>query len=71
MGLRFQRRLTLFPGVWLNFSKSGVSVSLGRPGATINVGRQGVHGTVGVPGTGLSWRERLVAPRRRKQEEAE
>ena len=27
MGFRFRRRVKLFPGFWLNFSKSGVSTS--------------------------------------------
>mgnify|MGYP001433750354 CR=1 FL=1 len=64
MPLRFQKRLRLGRGLWINLSKSGASVSAGRRGATLNAGRRGVHGTVGVPGSGLSWRERLVTPGR-------
>lgn len=56
MGLRFRQSFRLFPGVHLNLSKSGVSVSLGVAGATLNLGPQGVRSTVGVPGTGLSYR---------------
>jgi hypothetical protein len=59
MGLRFQRRMTLFPGVALNFSKSGVSVTLGRPGACVNIGGEGATATVGLPGSGLSYRHKL------------
>jgi hypothetical protein len=30
MGLRFQRRMTLVPGLRVNLSQSGASVSVGR-----------------------------------------
>ena len=59
MGFRFQRRVRLFKGLTLNFSKRGTSVSLGGPGATVNISDDGVTGTVGLPGTGLSYREKL------------
>ncbi len=39
MGLRFRQRIKVFPGVHLNVSLGGMSVSLGTPGATINVGK--------------------------------
>jgi hypothetical protein len=41
MSFRFRKSVTLFPGVRLNFSKTGISVSAGVPGATVNLGRQG------------------------------
>lgn len=64
MPLRFQKRLRLGKGLWINLSKSGASLSAGRRGATVNLGRRGVQGTLGIPGSGLSWRERLWTPRR-------
>ena len=54
MAFRFQRRMKIMPGVALNLSKSGVSLSVGPKGATVNVGRGRPKLTVGVPGTGLS-----------------
>lgn len=33
MGLRFFRRVRIAPGVWINLSKSGASLSLGTRGA--------------------------------------
>jgi hypothetical protein len=58
MGLRFQRRVKLLPGVHLNFSGSGVGVSVGGRGAHIGATARGQRYTsVGLPGTGLSWRE--------------
>lgn len=55
MGFRFQKRVKIFPGVTLNFSKSGVSTSLGVRGARVTVGNGQTRTTVGVPGTGLSY----------------
>ena len=60
MGFRFRRSITLFPGVRINLSKSGVSTSIGAPGATLNVGsKRGARVTVGIPGSGLSYSEKL------------
>jgi hypothetical protein len=55
--LRFFRRLKVLPGVTLNFSKSGVSVSAGIKGAHVTVGPKGITKSVGLPGTGLGARE--------------
>lgn len=67
MSLRFRKTFTIFPGVRLNIAKKSLSVSLGRDGATVNLGKQGVRGTVGLPGSGLSY-SKLLVPRRRIEE---
>jgi hypothetical protein len=54
LGWRFQRSVSIFPGVRLNFSRSGISTSVGVKGATVNFGRHGQKTTLGLPGTGLS-----------------
>lgn len=59
MALRFRRTISIIPGVRLNVSKTGVSVSAGVPGATVNVGKDGVTRTIGIPGTGLSDRAKV------------
>lgn len=59
MGFRFRRSVKLFPGVRLNFSMSGVSVSVGVPGATVNLSQRGNTLTLGLPGTGVSYRHNL------------
>ena len=51
--LRFYRRKQIVPGVRLNFSKSGPSISLGPRGAHSTIGPHGERTTVGIPGTGL------------------
>lgn len=59
MGFRFRRTFRLFPGVRLNISKGGVSASVGPHGATLNLGKRGLRGTVGLPGTGMSYSTQL------------
>jgi hypothetical protein len=53
---RFRRTIRLLPGVHLNISKTGVSLSLGGPGATINFNKEGTQTTFGLPGSGLNYR---------------
>lgn len=53
MPLRFYRRVTLIPGVSLNLSRSGPSLSVGVRGAHVTFGHGRVTRTVGIPGTGI------------------
>lgn len=64
MVFRFRQTVRLFPGVRLNISKGGISVSAGVPGSTLNFGRHGTALTVGLPGTGMSYRTQLTGGRR-------
>jgi hypothetical protein len=52
---RFYRRVRLFPGLSVNLSKSGPSLTMGMRGAHVTVGSRGVRRTVGIPGTGAYW----------------
>jgi hypothetical protein len=59
-GFRFRKQIGVVPGVKVNLSKSRVSTSLGGKGATVNVGADGRRMiTLGVPGTGMSYRTPL------------
>ena len=58
-GLRFQKRLRILPGLKINLSKSGASASVGPRGADVNIGRNGVTTNAGIPGTGLSYRQKV------------
>ena len=56
MGLRFRKTISLFKGVNLNVSKSGIGLSAGVPGLRGSINTSGrVTGTVGIPGTGVSY----------------
>ena len=57
MGFRFQKRIRIFKGLTLNLSKSGSSWTVGRRGASVNFKGDKVTGNVGIPGTGLSYRQ--------------
>lgn len=59
MGFRFRKSVKLLPGVRVNFSKSGTSLSVGGKGATANFSKRGTRVTVGIPGTGISYSENL------------
>src|SRR4051812_46312832 len=57
MGFRFRRSMSLLPGVRINLSGSGPSLSIGPRGFHYTVGPKGTRVTAGIPGTGLSWSE--------------
>jgi hypothetical protein len=59
MAMRFRRTLKIMPGVRLNVSKGGLSVSTGVRGASVTLGKRGVYANAGLPGSGLSYRTRI------------
>lgn len=69
MPIRFRRRLRLAPGVYINFSKSGLSATIGKRGASLTLNSQGLYGNVGIPGTGLSYRTRILKPQKNVDQE--
>jgi hypothetical protein len=63
MGFRFQRRIRIAPGVRLNLSKSGIGASVGRTGLRVGMdAKRKKYFSVGVPGTGLSYRRFFGRP---------
>jgi hypothetical protein len=65
MGFRFRRSFTILPGVRVNLGKSGVtSVSVGGKGLRVTSGKRGTTVTTSIPGTGLSYSQRLDGPAR-------
>ncbi len=54
MPIRFRRTLKIAPGVKINFSKSGMSTTVGPKGFHFTFGKRGVRRTVSIPGTGIS-----------------
>lgn len=56
MGFRFRKSISLGKLLKLNVSKSGIGVSGGIRGARLSVSPDGkVRGSVGLPGTGVSY----------------
>jgi tetratricopeptide (TPR) repeat protein len=64
MGWRFFRRVKLAPGLRLNLSSRGASLTAGPRGSTVTFGKRGVHSNVSIPGTGLSYRRKLFGKRK-------
>ena len=64
MSYRFWRRVKILPGVTLNLSKSGGSLSFGPKGAKVTFGPRGTRTSVGIPGTGLFYTQQSTRSRR-------
>lgn len=45
--------MRIFPGLAVNLSKSGPSLTVGMRGAHVTFGRGGVRRTIGIPGAGI------------------
>lgn len=65
MGWRFRKSIKIMPGVRINFSKSGISTSVGPRGAKVTFGPNGTYVNTGIPGTGLYTREKISGGNRR------
>jgi len=65
MGLRYFRRIRVSPWLSLNVSRSGISTSIGPHRLHLTVGPRGTTETVGLPGSGISYREQQSARRGR------
>lgn len=55
MVFRFKKSIKILPGFRLNFSKGGMSTSLGGNGVTLNFSKKGKRTTFGLPTTGISF----------------
>src|SRR2546422_4153670 len=59
MGWRFRKSFKLLPGIRLNVSRSGVSATIGASPFSLNVGPRGVYSNLNLPGSGITFRERI------------
>ena len=62
MALRFQKRFKIFPGLRINLSKTGISVTVGAGPLHVNLGKKGIMATASIPGSGLSHRQFIKIP---------
>jgi|FLYN01.1.fsa_nt_gi tetratricopeptide (TPR) repeat protein len=65
-GFLFRKSYQVLPGVRINVSKSGLSLSLGPKGARVTTGPRGTHLHLDLPGAGIYYRKRLDAPEEQK-----
>ena len=68
---RFWRRFKIFPGVYLNISKSGISFSFGPRGLKYTVGRKANRFTAGLSGSGLFYTNYKSRKKRKKPDREE
>ena len=59
MAWSFRRRIKIIPGVHLNFSKSGITTSVGVKGASLTFGKSGTYLNTSVPILGIYNRQKL------------
>ncbi|MFN3300572.1 MAG: DUF4236 domain-containing protein [Sediminibacterium sp.] len=59
MAWSYRRRIKIIPGVHLNFSKSGISTSIGVKGASVTIGKKGTYLNTSIPGSGIYNRQKL------------
>lgn len=69
MSVRFQKRITLLPFLWLNLSKTGFSLTIGCRFLKLNFGRRGIWLTGSLVGTGLSIRKKVSTTSKKKEGE--
>lgn len=59
MGLYLRKSKKIAPGVRLNASKHGFSLSVGPRGAKVNISKRGTYLSTSVPGTGVYARKKI------------
>src|SRR5687767_13529553 len=57
--MQFRRRIKIAPGVQLNLSKGGISVTVGTRGMHYTFGRGKSDISLGLPGTGMYYRKKI------------
>jgi hypothetical protein len=72
MGFKFRKRIKIAPGVHVNVSKRGLSANVGKKGASVTVGgARGTTANVGIPGTGISYSEKIGGEADKKAQNAQ
>ena len=66
MGIRFAKSIKIGNYLRINFTKNGLSATIGKKGASVNVGTKGAYlnlspAAVGINGTGLSYRQKILS----------
>ena len=60
MSLRFRKSFKVAPGVRINVGKKSAGVSIGGKGGGVSINsKTGAHGRVSIPGTGISYYEKI------------
>jgi hypothetical protein len=60
MSWSYRKRIKIIPGIHLNFSKSGISTSIGIKGASLTFSNKGTYLNTSIPGLGISNRQKIL-----------
>jgi len=66
MAIRFRKSVKIAPGIRLTAGKKGLGVGIGPRGAGVHFGPNGTRVRASIPGTGISYSERVGGTRRRQ-----
>lgn len=67
MGFKFRKSIKVAPGVKVNVTHKGIGLSAGVKGARISTGPSGSRITTSLPGTGISYEQRIGKKKGSKQ----
>lgn len=67
MALRFRKSIKILPGVRVNVGLKGASLNVGPRGASVSIGKQGVYTNTSIPGTGISFRDKISSNSRNER----
>lgn len=70
MGFRFGKSIKLGKGVRLNVSKKGLGISAGVKGFRVGTGPRGTRATASIPGTGISYSQKIGGKKKRTNKSA-
>ena len=65
--MRFRKRLKIAKGLNLNFSKSGMSATIGGKGLSSNLSKEGIYLNYGIPKTGIFDRKKIFSFKKLKK----
>ena len=71
MAFRFRKSVRIMPGLKVNFSSSGTSVTVGPKGFTTTYSKRGKFRNISIPGTGLSTRYKIDSAGNKKRSSAQ
>ena len=64
--IRFWKRIKILPGIYLNISKKGISISFGPRGMKYTIGRKRKRFSAGIPGTGIYYIDQKKSKKKTK-----
>ncbi len=67
MGLRLWKRIKILPGITLNLSKRGISISFGTRGLRYTIGKNRRQTSIGLPGTGIYYTKRKTKKHKKEK----